>query len=42
LRGGAWGRDPDDHRAANRARIDRNVRDKVFGFRIVTSDLSAE
>lgn len=42
LRGGAWGRDPDDHRAANRARIDRNVRDKVFGFRVVTSDLSAE
>lgn len=37
LRGGAWGRDPDDHRAANRARIDANVRDKVFGFRLVTS-----
>jgi len=42
LRGGAWGRDPDDHRAANRARIDRNVRDRVFGFRVVTSDPSAE
>jgi formylglycine-generating enzyme required for sulfatase activity len=42
LRGGAWGRDADDHRAANRARIDRTVRDKVFGFRVVTSDVSAE
>ena len=42
LRGGAWGRDADDHRAANRARIDRNVRDKVFGFRVVTADLPAE
>lgn len=42
LRGGAWGRDPDDHRAANRARIDHNIRDKVFGFRVVTSDLSTE
>ncbi len=40
LRGGAWGRDPDDHRAANRARIDRNVRDKVFTIRLATSDLS--
>ncbi len=39
LRGGAWGRDPDDHRAANRARIDRNTRDKVFGFRLATSEL---
>lgn len=42
LRGGAWGRDPDDHRAANRARIDSNVRDKVFGFRVVTTNLSTE
>ncbi len=42
LRGGAWGRDADDHRAANRARISRTVRDKVFGFRLVTSDLPAE
>ncbi|MCA8900476.1 MAG: SUMF1/EgtB/PvdO family nonheme iron enzyme [Hyphomonas sp.] len=39
LRGGAWGRDADDHRAANRARIDASVRDKVFGFRLVTTDL---
>jgi formylglycine-generating enzyme required for sulfatase activity len=42
LRGGAWGRDADDHRAANRARIDRTVRDKVFGFRVVTTDLPSE
>ncbi|MEQ9316409.1 MAG: SUMF1/EgtB/PvdO family nonheme iron enzyme [Henriciella sp.] len=40
LRGGAWGRDADDHRVANRARLDRSVRDKVFGFRVATSDLS--
>lgn len=39
LRGGAWGRDPDDHRAANRARIDGSVRDKVFTIRLATSDL---
>ncbi|MEZ5997806.1 MAG: SUMF1/EgtB/PvdO family nonheme iron enzyme [Hyphomonas sp.] len=42
LRGGAWGRDPDDHRAANRARIDASVRDKVFGFRLVTTQLPSD
>lgn len=39
LRGGAWSRDADDHRAANRARIDPSVRDKVFGFRVATSSM---
>ncbi|MGB3626979.1 MAG: formylglycine-generating enzyme family protein, partial [Henriciella sp.] len=39
LRGGAWGRDADDHRVSNRARLDRTVRDKVFGFRVATSEL---
>lgn len=42
LKGGAWGRDPDDHRAANRARIVPDVRDKVFGLRVVTSDVSVK
>lgn len=42
LRGGAWGRDADDHRVANRARLDRSVRDKVFGFRVATSDFPSE
>ncbi|MEM8634912.1 MAG: SUMF1/EgtB/PvdO family nonheme iron enzyme [Pseudomonadota bacterium] len=42
LRGGAWGRDPDDHRAANRARISRDVRDRAFGFRLVTDAPAAE
>lgn len=39
LRGGAWPRDADDHRAANRARIDAGVRDQVFGFRVASSDV---
>lgn len=37
LRGGAWSRNAEDHRAANRARTDADTRDNVFGFRVATN-----
>ncbi len=40
VRGGDWSGAASDFRAANRARISVDVRDRTVGFRIATSDLA--
>ncbi len=41
IRGGSYEDEPAQHRAANRARVGRTIRDKSIGFRIATSDVTA-
>lgn len=42
MRGGAWNSDTVQMRSANRSRIPINIRDRSYGFRVATSDISQD